>query len=145
MSVLPLVFMLILAAFAASHNASDPIPFNFWPKLEHSGLLGSSWSVRSHPSSVLALLIWLLGPLFPGTLHALVAADSASLPSIEQADANAIVMRLQYKVSDESALIYLASIGLEIHDAKTFFDMLAGVASDKYIDIETFVKGAFDL
>jgi len=35
----------------------------------------------------------------------------------------------------------LASIGLEIHDAKTFFDMLAGVASDKYIDIETFVKG----
>eukprot|EP00439_Symbiodinium_sp_Y106_P025410 s497_g3.t1 len=44
-------------------------------------------------------------------------------------------------VSDESALIYLASIGLEIHDAKTFFDMLAGVASDKYIDIETFVKG----
>lgn len=44
-------------------------------------------------------------------------------------------------VSDESALIYLASLGLEIHDAKTFFDMLAGVASDKYIDIETFVKG----
>ncbi|CAE7473463.1 SCN8A [Symbiodinium natans] len=44
-------------------------------------------------------------------------------------------------VSDESALIYLASLGLEIHDAKTFFDMLAGVASDKYIDIDTFVKG----
>ena len=47
----------------------------------------------------------------------------------------------QAEVSDESALIYLASLGLEIHDAKTFFDMLAGVAADKYIDIETFVKG----
>lgn len=44
-------------------------------------------------------------------------------------------------VSNESALIYLASLGLEIHDAKTFFDMLLGVADDKYVDIDTFVKG----
>lgn len=44
-------------------------------------------------------------------------------------------------VSNESALIYLASLGLEIHDAKTFFDMLTGVSDDKYVDIDTFVKG----
>jgi len=47
----------------------------------------------------------------------------------------------QVFVSDESALIYLASLGLEIHDAKTFFDMLTRVADDKYVDIDTFVKG----
>eukprot|EP00435_Cladocopium_sp_Y103_P060812 s1402_g22.t1 len=34
-----------------------------------------------------------------------------------------------------------ASLGLEIHDAKTFFDMLIGVSDDKYVDIDTFVKG----
>ena len=44
-------------------------------------------------------------------------------------------------VSDESALIQMASLGLEIHDAKTFFDMLTGVAGDRYVDIDTFVTG----
>lgn len=47
----------------------------------------------------------------------------------------------EHYVSNESALIYLASLGLEIHDAKTFFDMLIGVSDDKYVDIDTFVKG----
>ena len=73
-------------------------------------------------------------------------ADAARLKKLCEAIDVAKIGRISWDdfeqyVSHESALIYLASLGLEIHDAKTFFDMLTGVSDDKYVDIDTFVKG----
>jgi len=73
-------------------------------------------------------------------------ADAARLKKLCEAIDVAKIGRISWDdfeqyVSNESALIYLASLGLEIHDAKTFFDMLTGVSDDKYVDIDTFVKG----
>jgi len=54
-------------------------------------------------------------------------------------------MELSEQLEDEAVATFLASIGLDIQDAETFFQILASINGTEEVDIDTFVMGCLRL